>query len=103
MLVHIIYVMAVVVHSLLVIESYHIPTNRPDFFFTHPLIFCIGGYQHNYTAFPFHSKYMKNHIVKITVKCIHGPNIHIIEVSLDLLDVDIVRPVSPLLGESVSI
>ena len=92
-------VLAVFFHHLWLVEGYPLPTNFPEFFFTHMLIHPIGGYQHRDILLIFHSEYMKRHIVKLTKNCIHGPNILVSEVSHDIILINIVLPVPPLVDK----
>ena len=63
MLVHRVYVLVVILQRLWVLVGYHVPTNRPIYFFAHQFIFSICGHQNHDIIFLFHIKYMKSHIV----------------------------------------
>ena len=103
MLVHSLSALVVVVRSVRVLEGYPLATDYPELFVTHPPTCPICGHQHHDTVFLFHSEDMKRPIAKLTAKYIHGLNILVSEVSLDLLTIDIARLVPPLLGENGSI
>ena len=90
-------------HSIRVLKAYHILTNCSGFVVAHPLICSIGGHEYHDIVFLFHNNDTKRYIVKLTRKCIHGPHILVGEGSLDLLTIDIARPVPPLIDDSGSI
>ena len=83
--VHRVSVTLVSVNSLWVLQGCSLPTNSPEVFFTHLFVFHVDGHPHHEIVFLFHSKDTKRYILKITANFIHGPNILVIEVILDII------------------
>ena len=99
-LVHSLFNMLVVVHSVRVLEGYPLTANYPEFFVTHPPNCPIGGHHHHGTVFLFHSEYAKRAVAKMTEKYIHVYNILVSGFILDLLTIGIARPVSHIIYEN---